>query len=88
MNESESLRAQRDLIDEILALSEERDAAYEVRESDSARWQAAKQKYAEARRMWREVAVWKKAVDVASRSAQPETATVTGASVAPIVKEG
>ncbi len=49
------LRAQRDLIDAILAVTEERDAAFLQRDADPARWAAAKQAYAETRRKWRQV---------------------------------
>lgn len=62
------LRAQRDLIDQILDISEERESAYEQRDANPERWRAAKQAYAEARRHWRDVAAWKKAVDESAAS--------------------
>jgi len=51
---SDKIRAERDLLGDILVLAEERDAAYEARGEPGSdgwgRWQAAKQAYADKRR--------------------------------------
>lgn len=85
---SADLRAQRDLIDAIIAASEERDEAYEQREANPERWAKAKQDYADQRRFWREVAAYKKAVDEAARSVEAEPVKAVGASVNPMAEEG
>lgn len=81
---SDELRAQRDLIDSILAISDEREEAYTQRDANPERWAKAKQEYADQRRFWREVAAYKRAVDEAARSVQAEPVVATGASVNPM----
>lgn len=83
---SAELRAQRDLIDQILELSDEREAAYAERETDPDRWRAAKQAYAESRRFWRSVNDYRKAVERANRSASPGAVGSSSTVSAPGVK--
>lgn len=80
---SDELRAQRDLIDAILAISDEREEAFTQRETNPERWKAAKQAYADQRRFWREVAAYKRAVDEAARSVEAPAVTATGESINP-----
>lgn len=73
-----NLRAQRDLIDDCIAVAEERDAAYAERETNPERWRAAKQAYADKRRFWREISSLDAPQEVPEGSAvaTPENITI------------
>lgn len=78
-----NLREQRDLIDHIIGVAEERDAAYETRHENPGRWKEAKAAYAEQRHFWREVAAYKAAVDEANMTVVPGPADLGGEAISP-----
>lgn len=57
MSDTADIKARIAFDTELLALAEEREAAYAVRDEDPARWRAAKQRHAEWRTAVKELAI-------------------------------